>query len=546
MSVSNPLKKILLGARLHCSTGGILICIFVKYLFLSFIYKRGLPLGDVNMSAETILEMRNISKRFGKVVVLSNVNLKVKKGQVHTLLGENGAGKSTLMKILSGVHQPEEGEIFLKGQKVKLESPKAAQDYGISTIYQELSLCNNLSIAENIFANREPVKYWFIQDREMNRSARQILKKLEIELPPSTPVKNLSISQRQMIEIAKALSLRSEIIIMDEPTSALSSRETEVLFRLIEQLKAEGVAIIYISHRMDELFRISDEITVLRDGEFIDTVKTKETDVNQLVQMMVGRELKDIYPKRNYSIGTEQLLEVNGLTRKGLFEDISFSVKKGEIVGLFGLVGAGRSDLANAIFGINKAEKGTIKIRGQEVQIAKPQDAIKNKIAFITENRREQGLVISQTVKRNVTMVNLDQLLSKGRLIKEKKENSIAREAISNLKIKTSSIEQKVNNLSGGNQQKIVLAKWLETKPEILILDEPTRGVDIGAKHEIYNIMRELASNGVGIVMISSELSEVLFMSDRMLIMTDKKIVKELSPSSTSQDEVMLYATGGI
>ncbi|WP_073156925.1 sugar ABC transporter ATP-binding protein [Seinonella peptonophila] len=498
------------------------------------------------MSAETILEMRNISKRFGKVVVLSNVNLKVKKGQVHTLLGENGAGKSTLMKILSGVHQPEEGEIFLKGQKVKLESPKAAQDYGISTIYQELSLCNNLSIAENIFANREPVKYWFIQDREMNRSARQILKKLEIELPPSTPVKNLSISQRQMIEIAKALSLRSEIIIMDEPTSALSSRETEVLFRLIEQLKAEGVAIIYISHRMDELFRISDEITVLRDGEFIDTVKTKETDVNQLVQMMVGRELKDIYPKRNYSIGTEQLLEVNGLTRKGLFEDISFSVKKGEIVGLFGLVGAGRSDLANAIFGINKAEKGTIKIRGQEVQIAKPQDAIKNKIAFITENRREQGLVISQTVKRNVTMVNLDQLLSKGRLIKEKKENSIAREAISNLKIKTSSIEQKVNNLSGGNQQKIVLAKWLETKPEILILDEPTRGVDIGAKHEIYNIMRELASNGVGIVMISSELSEVLFMSDRMLIMTDKKIVKELSPSSTSQDEVMLYATGGI
>lgn len=497
------------------------------------------------MPEETVLEMKNIKKVFGSVVALSGVNLKVKKGQVHTLLGENGAGKSTLMKILSGVHQPDGGEIILKGENIKLQNPKDAQSRGISIIYQELSLCQNLSVAENIFANREPVKGFFINDREMERTAWELLQQMELDIPPTTLVKDLSISQRQMVEIAKALSVRSEIIIMDEPTSALSSRETEVLFRIIEKLKANGAAIIYISHRMDELLRISDEITVMRDGSYIGTVNKSEADINSLIRMMVGRELKDIYPKRDYEISSEILLEVEGYTKKGLFEDIHLSLKKGEIVGVFGLMGAGRSDVAKAIFGIANPETGTIRVKGQEVKIAKPQDAIKNKMAFITENRREQGLVVSDTVKSNITMVSINKLLSKTGLLNEKKENAIAKKAISDLNIKTSGINQTVNNLSGGNQQKIVLAKWLETKPDILILDEPTRGIDVGAKHEIYNIMRKLARDGVGIIMISSELSEVLFMSDRMLIMRDKKIVKELQPSATSQDEVMLYATGG-
>ncbi|GIM47973.1 D-ribose transporter ATP-binding protein [Collibacillus ludicampi] len=497
------------------------------------------------MSGEVVLEMNNIKKVFGKVVALSGVNLKVKKGQVHTLLGENGAGKSTLMKILSGVHQPDGGEIILKGERVRFQSPMDAQSRGISIIYQELSLCQNLSIAENIFANREPVKGLFINDREMNRAARDILDQIEMDISPTTLVKELSISQKQMVEIAKALSMNSEIIIMDEPTSALSSRETEVLFRIIEKLKETGVAIIYISHRMDELLRISDEITVMRDGNYIGTVKKSEADINSLIRMMVGRELKDIYPKRDYEIGSETLLEVEGYTKKGLFDDIHLKLRRGEILGIFGLVGAGRTDVAKAIFGITTPDAGTIKVKGNQVKITKPQDAIKHKIAFITENRREQGLVITDTVKRNISMVSIDTLLSKIGLLNEKTENAMAEKAVSKLNIKTSSIHQTVNNLSGGNQQKIVLAKWLETKPDILILDEPTRGIDVGAKREIYNIMRKLASEGVGIIMISSELPEVLFMSDRILIMRDKKIVKELQPSKTSQDEVMLYATGG-
>ncbi|NGQ96693.1 sugar ABC transporter ATP-binding protein [Brevibacillus sp. SYP-B805] len=497
------------------------------------------------MAEEIILELKNIKKSFGSVTALSGVQLQIKKGQVHTLLGENGAGKSTLMKIISGVHQPDEGEILFKGERIRLATPKDAQMRGISIIYQELSLCPNLSIAENIFANREPMTGWFINDRQMNRAAQELLAQIELDLPPTTPVKALSISQKQMVEIAKALSLQSEVIIMDEPTSALSSRETEVLFRIIDKLKAKGVAIIYISHRMDELLRISDEITVMRDGSYIGTVKKSEADINGLIRMMVGRELKDIYPKRSYDIGPDTLLEVKGFTKQGLFDNINLHLKKGEILGIFGLMGAGRSDVAKAIFGITPPDSGTMTIKGKPVTITRPQDAISQKIAFITESRREQGLVISDTVKRNISMVSIDNLLSRLGLISDKKESDVARKAVAALQIKTAGIDQTVNQLSGGNQQKIVLAKWLETQPDILILDEPTRGIDIGSKNEIYRLMRKLASEGVGIIMISSELSEVLFMSDRMLIMRDKKIVKELDPSATTQDEVMLYATGG-
>ncbi|MED4585903.1 sugar ABC transporter ATP-binding protein [Brevibacillus choshinensis] len=497
------------------------------------------------MAGEMILELKNIKKVFGSVTALSGVHLQIKKGQVHTLLGENGAGKSTLMKIISGVHQPDEGEIIWKGEQIKVANPKDAQMKGISIIYQELSLCANLSVADNIFANREPMKGMFIDDNELNVAAKKLLEQIELDITPTTLVKELSISQKQMVEIAKALSFQSEVIIMDEPTSALSSRETEVLFRIIDKLKANGTAIIYISHRMDELMRISDEITVMRDGTYIGTVKKEETDINRLIRMMVGRELKDIYPKRDYEVSGETLLEVAGYTKKGLYENINLQLKKGEIVGIFGLMGAGRSDVAKAIFGISPPESGTMAIKGVPAYIARPQDAISRKIAFITESRREQGLVVSDTVKRNITMISIDKLMGKLGLIRDKKETEIAQEAVRALNVKTSSIDQTVNHLSGGNQQKIVLAKWLETQPEILILDEPTRGIDIGSKNEIYRLMRKLAKEGVGIIMISSELSEVLFMSDRMLIMRDKKIVAELDPAATTQDEVMLYATGG-
>jgi ribose transport system ATP-binding protein len=497
------------------------------------------------MDKETILELKNIKKVFGSVVALSNVDLKVKKGRVHTLLGGNGAGKSTLMKIISGVHQPDEGEIIFKGENIRIKNPKDAQERGISIIYQELSLCPNLSVAENIFANREPAKGFFINDRELNNAAGELLKQIELEVSPTMLVKDLSISQQQMVEIAKALSFQSEVIIMDEPTSALSSKETEVLFRNIEKLKAKGVAIIYISHRMDELLQISDEITVMRDGTYIDTVEKKDADINSLIHMMIGRELTDIYPKRDYEISSDVVLEIENYTKRSKFENIDFKVKAGEILGIFGLMGAGRSDLAESIFGIFRPDTGTMKIRGKEVKINKPQDAIRNKIAFITENRREQGLVVTDTVKRNITMLSIDKLLSKIGLISDQSENKIAEHAVVNLNVKTSSIHQTLLNLSGGNQQKVVLAKWLETNPDILILDEPTRGIDIGSKNEIYRLMRELARKGVAIIMISSELPEVLFMSDRMLIMRNKKMVKEVTHFTTTQDEVMLYATGG-
>ncbi|WP_248927230.1 sugar ABC transporter ATP-binding protein [Paenibacillus hamazuiensis] len=497
------------------------------------------------MRDETILELRNIKKSFGSVAALSNVSLQVKKGRVHTLLGGNGAGKSTLMKIISGVHQPDEGEIVFKGESIRLQNPKDAQERGISIIYQELSLCPNLTVAENIFANREPANGFFINDKKLNKAAEKLLQQMELDISPTALIKDLSISQQQMVEIAKALSFQSEVIIMDEPTSALSSKETEVLFDNIEKLKANGVAIIYISHRMDELLQISDEITVMRDGTYIATVEKKEADINRLIQMMIGRQLTDIYPTRDYEIGSNVVLEIENFTKTGKFEQVDLQVKSGEILGIFGLMGAGRSDLAEGIFGIIRLDAGTMKIKGQQVKINNPQDAIKNKIAFITENRRKQGLVVTDTVKRNITALSLDKLLSKLGLIHDPTENKMAENAVVSLNVKTSSIHQTVLNLSGGNQQKVVLAKWLEMNPDILILDEPTRGIDIASKNEIYRLMRQLARKGTAIIMISSELPEVLFMSDRMLIMRNKKIVKEVTYSTTTQDEVMLYATGG-
>ncbi|MBP9478080.1 MAG: sugar ABC transporter ATP-binding protein [Sebaldella sp.] len=493
-----------------------------------------------------ILEMKGITKRFSGVTALSNVDLKLKKGEVHTLLGENGAGKSTLMKILSGVYHPNDGEIFLKGEKVEIKNPKESQSLGISIIYQELSLCPNMSISENIFANREPMSKFFVNYKEMSRRSKEILEYLDVKLNPATMVQDLSISERQMIEIAKAVAFKADIIIMDEPTSSLSMKESDKLFEIIEKLKKDGVSIIYISHRMDELLKISDNITVMRDGQYIATVPKNEASVDSLIKLMVGREMKDVYPKRESEIGNEKILEVKGLEKEGYFKDINFSLRKGEIIGFFGLVGSGRSDVAKSIFGVASLDKGEIYIRDKKVNIKSPEDAIKNKIAFVTENRREEGVVLDHEVRVNVTMATIKNVIGKIKLIDNKKEVQITKSEIKILNIKTSSTEQLVGNLSGGNQQKVIFAKWLETKPDILILDEPTRGIDVGAKSEIYEIMRKLASEGVGIIMISSELSEVLFMSDKLFIMREKSIVKELNPKQTNQEEVMLYSTGGV
>lgn len=495
---------------------------------------------------EYILEMRGITKRFSGVTALSNVDLKLRKGEVHTLLGENGAGKSTLMKILSGVYTPDGGQIMLKGKEVTIKNPKESQSLGISIIYQELSLCPNMSISENIFANREPMTNIFVNYKDMTKRSREILEYLDVKMEPSTLVQDLSISERQMIEIAKAVAFKADIIIMDEPTSSLSLKESEKLFEIIDKLKKDGVSIIYISHRMDELLKISDNITVMRDGQYIGTVPKKEADIDGLIKMMVGREMTDIYPKKDYVTEDQVILDIKSFEKKGYFEDINFDLKKGEILGFFGLVGAGRSDVAKAIFGVASLDKGDMYINGKKVNIKSPQDAIRNKIAFITENRREEGVVLDNDVKVNITMATIKNIIRKTGLIDNKKETEIADKEIKNLRIKTSSSEQMIRNLSGGNQQKVILAKWLETKPDILILDEPTRGIDVGAKHEIYEIMRKLASEGVGIIMISSELSEVLFMSDRLFIMREKKIVKELNPELTNQEEIMRYSTGGI
>lgn len=436
------------------------------------------------LDANIILEMKNISKSFGGIPVLSGVNLTLKKGHVHTILGENGAGKSTLMKILAGVYQPDEGEIYINGERVTFKNPLDSQKKGISVIYQELSLCPNLSVAANIFANREQIKNkFFLDEPAMFKKAEAILNELDSRINANESVRNLTISQQQLVEIAKALSQNSNILIMDEPTSALSEAETERLFNIIRKLKEKGVSILYISHRMDEIFKISDEITVLRDGKYIGTVLAKDAKIDQLIKMMTGREFKDIYPPRVRNISNDVYFRIRNLSCKDYFEDVNLELKKGEILGIFGMVGAGRSEVAKTIFGIMKRNSGDIEIDDRMVEINCPHDAIKNGIAFVTEDRRKEGLVLINSVKVNITMVSLANIMSKLGFLNTEKENNIANNAVTKLRIKVTSIDQKVNKLSGGNQQKVVLAKWLEIRPKILILDEPTRGIDVGAKY---------------------------------------------------------------
>lgn len=491
------------------------------------------------------LEMRHISKQYPGVRALDDVSLTVYPGEVHALLGENGAGKSTLMKILAGAQPRDSGEILLYGQPVVIDSPHRAMELGIAIIYQEFNLVPYLSAGENIFLGREPraALPGFVDFKALYRTAQEILDRLGVRIDARTPVNQLSVAQQQMVEIAKAASQRARILVMDEPSATLTDHELQALFQLIRQLRDEGVSILYISHRLEEIFEICDRATILRDGRWIATRAVSDLTREEIIRLMVGRELKEAIPKVVVEPGPPALA-VKHLNRAGVLHDVSLHVCKGEIVGLAGLVGAGRTETARAIFGADPIDSGTIEVFGQPVIIRSPQDAIRHGIGLVTEDRKQQGLVLGMAVRENTTLANLSALSSLG-FIRRNVERQVAERYRENLAIKTPSIEQTVQNLSGGNQQKVVLAKWLFTGSKILIFDEPTRGIDVGAKSEIYRLMNELAAQGVAILMISSELPEVLGMSDRILVMHEGRIAGELSRAEATQEKIMHLATGG-
>lgn len=491
-----------------------------------------------------LLMMEGISKSFSGVNVLDKVQLSLRAGEVHALMGENGAGKSTLMKILSGIYTKDEGVIKLQGLEQAMSSPKAAQGLGIAIIHQELNMISHLSVMENMFLGRE-FKYGrtgFINWSKMRAEAQKFLKQLGMELSPDTLAGELSVGQQQMVEIAKALSMQANILVLDEPTAALTKREIEKLFQVIENLKGQGVGMIYISHRMEEIFQISDRITVLRDGRYIGTHETRETTMDELVQMMVGREIKERFPKVDMTVGEERL-RVEGLSQPGKLHDIKFSLRAGEILGIAGLMGAGRTELAKALFGVGPTT-GTIYVNGQAAKIKNPIDAIRAGIALITEDRKGEGLVLELSVRENLALPNL-RTLSRSGFVSHRLEQEFVEESIQKLHVKTHHPNQRVGSLSGGNQQKVVIGKWLATQPKVLILDEPTRGVDIGAKREIYDLMNQLVQEGVAILMISSELPEVLGMSDRILVMHEGRVAGEFLRENATQENIMHAATGG-
>lgn len=495
------------------------------------------------MTPEYILEMEGISKEFPGVKALKDVTLRVKKGKVHALVGENGAGKSTLMKILNGIYMPDSGVIKFGGKEIKLRSPIDALRNGISMIHQELTPVPNMTVAENIFLGREPLlgNLPIVNDREMINMTRKLLENLEINIDPSTPMGNLSVAQMQMVEIAKAISYNSELIIMDEPTSAISEKEVLHLFKIIRNLKSKGISIIFISHRFDEIYEIADEVTVLRDGEHIFTGALENVSREKLIEMMVGRELKQMFPKEDAEIG-EVVLEVKNLTKQGVFYDVNFKVRRGEILGIAGLMGAGRTEVVESIFGIRHYDHGEIYINGKKVDIKSPIDAINNKMALITEDRKT-GLFLPLTVEENIIMASLSNY-TRGFFVDGKKVSEDCKKQVDKLRIKTPSLSQKIKFLSGGNQQKALIARWLLTYPEILILDEPTRGIDVGAKAEIHKLITKMAQEGKAIIMISSELPEILGMSDRIIVMHEGRVKGELKREEASQEKIMKYAMG--
>lgn len=502
-------------------------------------------------SMEYVLELKNIYKSFPGVKVLEDVTLQVRPGEVHALMGENGAGKSTLMKILMGIYKADQGSIFLEGKETVIHGPKDAMSKGISMIHQELNTVLDMEVAENVFVGRELLKKGMeklkiVDIARMREETGRYFREMNIDIDPRAKMRTLSVAEMQLVEIVKAISLNSRIIVMDEPTSAITEKEATVLFAQIERLKKQGVAIIYISHKMDEIFRISDTITVLRDGQWIGTKPAKELDNDMLIKMMVGRELTDIYPKDPVEIG-DVILEVKNLSRGKKVQDASFSLRKGEVLGIAGLVGAGRSELVETIFGLYPKTGGQIFLHGKEVHIKNSADAIKNKMALITEDRKQTGLNLIVSVKENIASVSIGKLSTHG-IVNDKKINEVSEKYIKELKIKTPDGNAIVGNLSGGNQQKVVLAKWLLDEPDIIIFDEPTRGIDIGAKRDIYLLINNLAKEGKAVIVISSEMAEVMGICDRILVMAEGRINGEVQREEFSQEVIMGYAsniTGG-
>jgi inositol transport system ATP-binding protein len=479
------------------------------------------------------------------VGALHKVRLEITRGEVHALMGENGAGKSTLMKILSGIVQKDSGTICLNGRLVNIKSPKEALDLGISMIHQELNPVRAMTVSENIFLGKEPCyRFTNVVNRKKQRELTlSLFRGMNIAINPDKKMAELSVAEMQLVEIIKAVSYNAGIIIMDEPTSAITGREVAKLFEIIRSLKSKGIAIIYISHKMDEIFRISDTITVLRDGQYIETRPAAQFDHDTLVKLMVGREISELFPKVNSAKG-EVSLEVDGLSKHGLFQDISFKARKGEVLGFSGLMGAGRTEVMETFFGLRRADAGSVRINGEAVRIQSPADAIRKRVALITEDRQLKGLNLKASVRDNITLVSLKQFSRFGQVLQFQKENLAADREIEKLRIKTRHRNQTVKTLSGGNQQKVVLAKWLLNDPEIIILDEPTRGIDIGAKAEIYKIIVQLAGQGKTIIMISSELEEILGLCDRVIVLYHGKISGEFERGSFSQEKIIKAAMG--
>lgn len=495
--------------------------------------------------SETFLQMKHITKRFPGVLALNDVQFSLRRGEVHALLGENGAGKSTLMKILSGVYQPDEGEIIFEDKPVSFSDPLSAQNVGITIIHQEFNLFPELTVEENIFIGREFCKKnrWRLDEKQQRQATIEILQKLNLAIKPDTLVADLTVAQQQMVEIAKAISVNARILIMDEPTAALTETEIESLFRVTRLLKEQGTGIVYISHRLEELALIADRATVMRDGQYISTVDYECVKISDLIAMMVGRDLGNIYPRREALQQRIPVLEVNGLTRKGVLNDINFTLYRGEILGFAGLMGAGRTELARAIFGADSIDSRTLKLNGKETVIKDISDAIQQGISYLTEDRKKEGLALNLSVERNIMLGNYPEYSDRFGNVDSRRCQQTSEEQVKALRIKTPNLEQAALNLSGGNQQKIIIARWVCKDTDILIFDEPTRGIDVGAKLEIYELMNRLVAKGKSIIMISSELPEVLGMCDRILVMRSGRITGELSAKEATQEKIMQYAT---
>ncbi|EGT2203346.1 sugar ABC transporter ATP-binding protein [Clostridioides difficile] len=492
-----------------------------------------------------ILKLNNIAKEFPGVKALDNVNFELCHGEVHALLGENGAGKSTMIKILTGAHSKTSGKFIFQDKEIENISPDVSKKIGINAIYQELTVFDELTVAQNIFMGKEINGKVLTNDKKMNEEAKKIFDNMGIDVNPNSLVKELSIAQKQMVEIARVLSSETKVLIMDEPTSSISKKETEILFRLIKDLKDSGVSIIYISHRMEELFEICDRITIMRDGKTVSTLNTKDvSSEEELVNLMIDRKLDQFFPKRKVEI-KEEIMRVENLTKNNVFNDISFNIRKGEILGIGGLVGSKRSEIVEAIFGLRTYDSGKIYLNNEEVKFKTPSDAIENGLGLITEDRKGTGLFLQMSVKENTTMAGLKKISKFKSIIDRKKEKEILEKYIEALRIKTPHMNQVIQSLSGGNQQKAIIARWLLLQPDILIMDEPTRGIDVNAKAEIYNLMGDLVESGVSIIMISSEIPELISMSDRIMVMREGHISGFLEGEEMVENNVLKLAFGG-